>query len=82
MGWSCSSAAAATLRRIDKANTAAERRANEIAPGVAYELGREQADGAIVGALFDIASGASRGRFRIDPDGTVVRPERMKELAR
>ena len=73
MGWSCSRRAYDTLERLQAdcredsgvSNTFIENERKYF-----FEIGAEQADGAIIGDVWEV-DGPKTGDFRIEPDGTI-----------
>ncbi len=79
MGYSCTQAADNMLGLIRKSFGSPDKGSNTLIIGgkeYFYEVGREQADGAITGSLYLMVSPDSAqkaGTFRIDADGTINR---------
>jgi hypothetical protein len=74
MGWSAASKACETLDRFTAwcvSQTGSQNRYEQGGEHRFLETGREQTDGAIVGSAWNL-EGKRRGRFRIEPDGTVI----------
>lgn len=84
MGWSCTADAMRTYESWSKRCLQQSGTQNSYCvDGVHYffETGREQADGAITGSVYNLETGRNVGRFRIDPDGHVERyPKGLRSL--
>ena len=79
MGYSCTAKASLTLTAIEALidlNYKTNGTSNATPDGGFFEIGRENADGAITGTVwkpYDAGRVTRRGSFRIDAEGRVVR---------
>lgn len=79
MGYSCNAASAFALDYItESVSLLVNGSSNAMPDGGFWEVGRENADGAITGTVWkpwaeDPTRVVRRGSFRIEPDGTVSR---------
>lgn len=72
MGYSCTKAADDTLAMIREAFASKSNDWYEKERHYFYEIGKENRDGAITGAVWTM-EGYKKGGFRIEPDGTISR---------
>lgn len=91
MGYGCTLDAGQTERLIQEACAAQNGSANQFALNgktYFYQIGRENADGAITGTVLEVRPAKDGGEglcyrvesFRIDPDGRLVRGAKIKAL--